>query len=81
MFIYLGLVFNGASWRQLLRNLDPITGTRKYSQLLKLLNERQEQRKIIKEKERVLKRVSYLKKRKRKKSCLEYKTKKKEVTS
>ena len=44
-FIYLGLVINGASWRQLLRNLDPITGTRIFKQLLKLIIERREQNK------------------------------------
>ena len=42
MFIYSGLVINGASWRQLLRILDPITRTRMYNQLLKLINERRE---------------------------------------
>ena len=51
MFIYLGLVINGASWQQLLRNLDPVMGTRMYNQLLKLINERREQRKMIEEKE------------------------------
>ena len=50
-FIYLGLVINGASWQQLLRNLDPVTGTRMYNQLLKLINERREQKKMIEEKE------------------------------
>ena len=50
LFIYLGLVINGASWRQILRNLDPITGTRMYSQILKLVNERRE-KKMIEEKE------------------------------
>ena len=44
-FIYLGLVTNGASWRQILRNLDSIMGTRMYNQLLKLKNERREQKK------------------------------------
>ena len=39
LFIYLGLVINGASWRQLLQNLDPITGTLMYNQLLKLIKE------------------------------------------
>ena len=48
---YLGLVINGASWQQLLRNLDPVTGTRMYNQLLKLVNERREQKKMIEEKE------------------------------
>ena len=42
---------NRTSWRQLSRNLDPITGTRTYNQLLKLRNERQEQQKMIEEKE------------------------------
>ena len=51
LFIYLGLVINGATWQQLLRNLDPVTGTRMYNQLLKLINERREQKKIIEEKE------------------------------
>ena len=51
LFIYLGVVVNGASWQQLLRNLDPVTGTRMYNQLLKLINERQEQKKMIEEKE------------------------------
>ena len=51
LFIYLGLVINWFSWKQLLRNLDPVTGTRMYSQLLKLINERQEQKKMIEEKE------------------------------
>ena len=50
LFIYLGLVINGASWQQLLRNLDPVTGTRMNSQLLKLINERREQKKTIEEK-------------------------------
>ena len=27
LFIYLGLVINRASWQQLLRNLDPVTGS------------------------------------------------------
>ena len=35
LFIYLGIVTNGASWQQLLRNLDTITGTRMYNQVLK----------------------------------------------
>ena len=51
LFIYLGLVINGASWQQLLRNLDPVTETRMYNQLLKLINERREQKKMIEEKE------------------------------
>ena len=51
LFIYLGLVINGASWQQLLRNLDPVTGTRMHNQLLKLINERKEQKKTIEEKE------------------------------
>ena len=36
LFINLGLIINGASWRQLLRNLDPIAGRRIYKELLKL---------------------------------------------
>ena len=51
LFIYLGLVINGASWQQLLRYLDPVTGTRMYNQLIKLNNERREQKKMIEEKE------------------------------
>ena len=51
LFIYLGLVINGAPWQQLLQNLDPLTGTRMYNQLLKLINERREQKKMIEEKE------------------------------
>ena len=51
LFIYLGLVINGASWQQPLRNLDPVTGTHMYNQLLKLINERREQKKMIEEKE------------------------------
>ena len=51
LFVYLELVINGASSRQLLRNLDPITGIRMYNQLLKLINERREQKKMIEEKE------------------------------
>ena len=51
LFIYLGLVINGASWQQLLRNLDPVMGARMYNQLLKLINERREQKKMIEEKE------------------------------
>ena len=51
LFIYLGLVINGASWHQLLRNVDPVTGTRMYNQLLKLINGRREQKKMIEEKE------------------------------
>ena len=51
LFIYLGLVINGASRQQLLRNLDPVTETRMYNQLLKLTNERREQKKMIEEKE------------------------------
>ena len=49
LFIYLGLVIIGASWQQLLLNLDPITGTRIYNQLLKLISKRREQNKIIEE--------------------------------
>ena len=51
LFIYLPLVINGATWQPLLRNLDPVTGTRMYNQLLKLINERREQEKMIEEKE------------------------------
>ena len=51
LFIYLGLVINGASWQQLLRNLDRVTGTRTYNQLLKIIYERREQKKMIEEKE------------------------------
>ena len=51
LFVYLGLVTNGASWQQLLRNLDPVTGTRMYNQLLKLIIERRKQKKMIEEKE------------------------------
>ena len=51
LFIYLGLVINGASWQQVLRNLDPVTGTRMYNQLFKLINEHREQKKMIEEKE------------------------------
>ena len=39
-----------ASRQQLMRNLDPIGGTRMYNQLLKLKNERREQKKMIEEK-------------------------------
>ena len=72
LFIYLGLVINGASWQQLLRNLDPVTGTRMYNQLLKLINERREQKKMNEEKESL--RESVVKKTKM--GCLEFKTKK-----
>ena len=51
LFIFLGLVINGASWQQLLRNLDPVTGTGMYNQLFKLIIERREQKKMIEEKE------------------------------
>ena len=51
LFIYLGLVINGASWQRLFWNLDPVTRTRMYNQLLKLINERREQKKMIEEKE------------------------------
>ena len=51
LIIYLGLVIFGTSWQQLLPNLDPVTGTCMYNQLLKLINERREQKKMIKEKE------------------------------
>ena len=43
-FIYFVSVLNGASRRQLLRNLDPITGTHMYNQLLKLINERRKKK-------------------------------------
>ena len=62
LFIYLGLIINGASWRQLSQNLDPITGTSMYNHLLKLINERREQKNDWRK--RVLKRVSCLKKEK-----------------
>ena len=61
LFIYLGLVVNGASWQQLLRNLDPVTGTRMYNQLIKLIYERREQKKMIEEKESLKKLVVYKK--------------------
>ena len=51
LFIFLGLVMNAPSRRQLLRNLDPIKGTRMFNQLPKLINERREQEKMIEEKE------------------------------
>ena len=51
LFIYLGIVINVASWLQLLRNLVPITGTRLYNQLLRLTNERREEKKMTEEKE------------------------------
>ena len=51
LFIYLGLVIKGASWQKLLRNLNPVTGTRMYNQQLKLVNERREQNKMLDEKE------------------------------
>ena len=57
LFIYLRLVINGASWQQLLRNLDPVTGTRMYNQLLKLINERREQKKMIEKKESLIESV------------------------
>ena len=63
LFHYLGLVINGASWQQLLQNLDPITGTRMYNQLLKLINERRERKKMIEEKESL--NESVVKKRKK----------------
>ena len=73
LFIYLGLVINGASGRQILRNSDPITRTRMYNQLLKLINERREQKKMIEEKESLRESVVF---KKRKINCLEFKTKK-----
>ena len=51
LLINLGLVFNEASWQQLLGNLDLVTGTRLYNQLHKLINERREQKKMIEKKE------------------------------
>ena len=57
LFIYLGLIINGASWQQLLWNLDPVTGTRMNNQLLKLINERREQKKMIDDKESLKKSV------------------------
>ena len=51
LFIYLGLVLDGAFWRQLFLNLGPITRTRMYNQLLKIINERREQKKMFEEKE------------------------------
>ena len=48
LFINLGLVISGASWQQLLRNLDPVMGTRIYNQLLNLINKRREQKKLKK---------------------------------
>ena len=39
LFIYLGLVSNGACLRKPLLNLEPVTGTHMYNQLLKLINE------------------------------------------
>ena len=51
LFIYLGLDINGASWLQLLRNLDPIMGTHMYNQVLKIINEPREQKKMIEEKD------------------------------
>ena len=96
LFFYLELVINGAFWQHRLRNLDPVTGTRMYNQLTKLINERREQKKWWTN--RVFKRVSCFKKvvissrlkketsrvrgqkknkkKKEKKSCLEFKTKK-----
>ena len=57
LFVYLGLVINGASWQQLLRNLHSVTGTRMYNQLLNLITERREQKKMVEEKESVKKSV------------------------
>ena len=51
LFIYLGLVVIGASWRHLLRNPDTVTETPIYNQLLKSINERRQQKKLIEEKE------------------------------
>ena len=50
MFIYLGLVINVSSGQQLLRSLYAITGTHMYNQLLKIINERPDQRKMIEKK-------------------------------
>ena len=61
LFNYLGLVISGASWQQLLRNLDPVAGTRMYNQLLKLINERREQKK--RRRERDLERFGCVKKK------------------
>ena len=63
LFIYLGYVINGASWRQQSRNFDPITGISMYNQWLKLINERRDQKKMIEEKES-LKESVVIKKRK-----------------
>ena len=65
LFIYLGLIINGESWQQHLRNLEPITGTHMHNQLLKLIHERQEGKKMIEEKESLKKSV-VLKKNKEK---------------
>ena len=70
--IYLASVVNGTSWQKLLRNLDPITRTRMYNQLLKIINERREQKKLIEESQLFKKK----KERKIKINCLEFKTKK-----
>ena len=67
LFIYLGLVIIGASWQQLMRNLDLITGTRMYNQILKLRNERREQKKLIDEKESLKEKVVEKKRKERKK--------------
>ena len=48
-----------ASWQQLLRNHDPVTGTCMYNQLLKLINERREQEKMIEEKESLEESIVY----------------------
>ena len=50
LFIYLGLVINGASLQQLLRNSDSVTGTRMYNRLHKLINELREQKKMVEKK-------------------------------
>ena len=73
----LGIVINGASWQQLLRNLDPITGTRMYNQVLKIINEPREKKKMLEEKDSLKESVVNKKKkknRKRKVSFLELKT-------
>ena len=59
------MVIDGASWQQLLGNLNPVTGTCICNQLLKLINEPGEQKKMI-EGKRVLKGVSCFENRKEK---------------
>ena len=67
LFIYLGLDINGASWLQLLRNIDPITGTHMYNQVLKLISKPREQKKMIEEKDSLKESVVFLKKKKKEK--------------